>query len=85
MSWLNHLSEFNELNELDQVSALNELRNELALDRFNISYSELEAIYEDNKDDSETLNRINSCNVVYPERVTELKAIDSEADNQSLE
>ena len=67
------------------MSAISELRNELAMSQFNISFQELEAIYEDNKDDLQTLQKINSCKVVYPERLTELSMLDTEFDNQESE
>ncbi|HAY56570.1 MAG TPA: hypothetical protein DCX49_03980, partial [Flavobacteriales bacterium] len=56
-------------NEL--TSAVNELRNELALAKFGMTYAALEEAYDKNKDDLETLARISAVRAVYPQRISE--------------
>ena len=51
-------------NELQ--SAVNELRDELALEKFGMTYSQLEDIYDRNKEDSKTLEKITAVRAVYP-------------------
>jgi len=62
-------------NELQ--SAVNELRDELALAKFGISYSELEEIYGKNKQDKRTLEKITAVRALYPQRISEAEPRDA--------
>ena len=55
-------------NELQ--SAVNELRDELALEKFGVTYSALEDVYDRNKEDSKTLEKITAVRAVYPQRIS---------------
>ena len=55
-------------NELQ--SAVNELRDELALEKFGMLYSQMEDIYDRNKEDSKTLEKITAVRAVYPQRIS---------------
>jgi biopolymer transport protein ExbD len=56
-------------NEL--TAAVNELRNELSMEKFGATYTALEEAYDKNKDDLETLAKINAVRAVYPQRISE--------------
>jgi len=62
-------------NELQ--SAVNELRDELALEMFGQSYSELEIIYGKNKQDKKTLDKIIAVRALYPQRISEAEPRDA--------
>ncbi|PCJ80937.1 MAG: hypothetical protein COA49_06415 [Bacteroidetes bacterium] len=62
-------------NELQ--SAVNELRDELALAKFGQTYRELEDIYGRNKQDKKTLDKITAVRAVYPQRISEAEPRDS--------
>ena len=62
-------------NELQ--SAVNELRDELALAKFGMSYRELEDIYSRNKQDKKTLEKITAVRAVYPQRISEAEPRDA--------
>lgn len=62
-------------NELQ--SAVNELRDELALTKFGMSYRELEDIYGRNKQDKKTLEKITAVRAVYPQRISEAEPRDA--------
>ena len=64
-------------NELQ--SAVNELRDELALAKFGVSYRELEDIYGKNKQDKSTLEKITAVRALYPQRISEAEPRDAEA------
>jgi hypothetical protein len=64
-------------NELQ--SAVNELRDELALEKFGMTYSQLEDIYDRNKEDSKTLEKITAVRAVYPQRISEAEPRDASA------
>ena len=64
-------------NELQ--SAVNELRDELALEKFGMSYSQMEDIYDRNKEDTKTLDRITAVRAVYPQRISEAEPRDASA------
>jgi biopolymer transport protein ExbD len=64
-------------NELQ--SAVNELRDELALVKFGQSYRELEDIYGRNKQDKKTLDKITAVRAVYPQRISEAEPRDAES------
>ena len=64
-------------NELQ--SAVNELRDELAIAKFGISYRELEDIYGKNKQDKSTLEKITAVRALYPQRISEAEPRDAEA------
>lgn len=56
-------------NELQ--SAVNELRDELALAKFGESYASLEDKYNRRSDDKQLLNKITAVRMVYPQRISE--------------
>lgn len=56
-------------NELE--AAVNELRDELAVAKFGVTYKELENEYERSPDDKDLLNRIYAIRLVYPQRISE--------------
>lgn len=56
-------------NELQ--SAVNELRDELAVAKFGRTYKELEDLYDRNADDKELLSKIVAVRSVYPQRISE--------------
>ena len=56
-------------NELQ--SAVNELRDELALAKFGRTYKEMEDLYDLNSNDSELLSKIIAVRSVYPQRISE--------------
>jgi biopolymer transport protein ExbD len=62
-------------NELQ--SAVNELRDELALEMFGQTYSELEIIYGKNKQDKKTLDKIIAVRALYPQRISEAEPRDA--------
>ena len=62
-------------NELQ--SAVNELRDELALAKFGMSYRDLEDIYGRNKQDKKTLAKITAVRSVYPQRISEAEPRDA--------
>ena len=62
-------------NELQ--SAVNELRDELALEKFGMLYSQMEDIYGRNKEDSKTLEKITAVRAVYPQRISEAEPRDA--------
>ena len=62
-------------NELQ--SAVNELRDELALAKFGMSYRELEDIYGRNKQDKKTLEKITAVRAIYPQRISEAEPRDA--------
>ena len=62
-------------NELQ--SAVNELRDELALAKFGMSYRDLEDIYGRNKQDEKTLAKITAVRSVYPQRISEAEPRDA--------
>jgi biopolymer transport protein ExbD len=64
-------------NELQ--SAVNELRDELALEKFGVTYSALEDVYDRNKEDSKTLEKITAVRAVYPQRISEAEPRDASA------
>jgi hypothetical protein len=64
-------------NELQ--SAVNELRDELALEKFGMSYSQMEDIYDRNKEDKKTLDKITAVRAVYPQRISEAEPRDASA------
>ncbi len=64
-------------NELQ--SAVNELRDELALSKFGVSYRELEEVYGKNKQDKSTLEKITAVRAVYPQRISEAEPRDAGA------
>jgi len=64
-------------NELQ--SAVNELRDELALEKFGKTYSELEEIYGRNKQDKKTLDKITAVRALYPQRISEAEPRDASA------
>lgn len=64
-------------NELQ--SAVNELRDELALEKFGMTYSQMEDIYDRNKEDAKTLDRITAVRAVYPQRISEAEPRDASA------
>ena len=64
-------------NELQ--SAVNELRDELAMEKFGLLYSQLEDIYDRNKDDSKTLEKITAVRAVYTQRISEAEPRDASA------
>ena len=61
-------------NELQ--SAVNELRDELALAKFGMSYRDLEDIYGRNKQDKKTLAKITAVRSLYPQRISEAEPRD---------
>jgi len=64
-------------NELQ--SAVNELRDELALEKFGTTYRELEEIYGRNKQDKKTLDKITAVRALYPQRISEAEPRDASA------
>lgn len=62
-------------NELQ--SAVNELRDELALAKFGQSYSKLEEVYGKNKQDKKTLDKIIAVRALYPQRISEAEPRDA--------
>ena len=62
-------------NELQ--SAVNELRDEVAIAKFGMSYRELEDIYGRNKQDKKTLQKIAAVRAVYPQRISEAEPRDA--------
>jgi len=62
-------------NELQ--SAVNELRDELAIAKFGKSYRELEDIYGRNKQDKSTLQKITAVRALYPQRISEAEPRDA--------
>ena len=64
-------------NELQ--SAVNELRDELALSKFGVSYRELEEVYGKNKQDKTTLEKITAVRALYPQRISEAEPRDAGA------
>jgi hypothetical protein len=62
-------------NELQ--SAVNELRDELALAKFGQSYSKLEDVYSKNKQDKRTLDKITAVRALYPQRISEAEPRDA--------
>ena len=58
-------------------SAVNELRDELALEMFGQTYSELEIIYGKNKQDKKTLDKIIAVRALYPQRISEAEPRDA--------
>ena len=62
-------------NELQ--SAVNELRDELALAKFGMTYRQLEDIYGRNKQDKKTLEKITAVRSVYPQRISEAEPRDA--------
>ena len=62
-------------NELQ--SAVNELRDELALAKFGMTYRQLEEIYGRNKQDKKTLEKITAVRSVYPQRISEAEPRDA--------
>ena len=64
-------------NELQ--SAVNELRDELALSKFGVSYRELEEVYGKNKQDKGTLEKITAVRALYPQRISEAEPRDAGA------
>jgi len=60
-------------------SAVNELRDELALEKFGMSYSQMEDIYDRNKEDKKTLDKITAVRAVYPQRISEAEPRDASA------
>ena len=64
-------------NELQ--SAVNELRDELALEKFGMLYSQMEDIYDRNKEDKKTLDKITAVRAVYPQRISEAEPRDASA------
>ena len=64
-------------NELQ--SAVNELRDELALSKFGVSYRELEEVYGKNKQDKSTLEKITAVRALYPQRISEAEPRDAGA------
>jgi len=62
-------------NELQ--SAVNELRDELALAKFGQSYSKLEEVYGKNKQDKRTLDKITAVRALYPQRISEAEPRDA--------
>jgi biopolymer transport protein ExbD len=64
-------------NELQ--SAVNELRDELALEKFGKTYRELEEIYGRNKQDKKTLDKITAVRALYPQRISEAEPRDASA------
>ncbi|MDG2209197.1 MAG: biopolymer transporter ExbD [Flavobacteriales bacterium] len=56
-------------NELQ--SAVNELRDELAVAKFGRTYKEMEDLYDLNSNDSELLSKIIAVRSVYPQRISE--------------
>ncbi len=62
-------------NELQ--SAVNELRDELALAKFGLTYRELEDKYSRNKQDKKTLEKITAVRSVYPQRISEAEPRDA--------
>jgi biopolymer transport protein ExbD len=64
-------------NELQ--SAVNELRDELAVAKFGKSYRELEDIYGRNKQDKSTLEKITAVRALYPQRISEAEPRDAGA------
>jgi len=64
-------------NELQ--SAVNELRDELALSKFGVSYRALEEVYGKNKQDKATLEKITAVRALYPQRISEAEPRDAGA------
>ena len=64
-------------NELQ--SAVNELRDELAIEKFGMTYGQMEDIYDRNKEDSKTLEKITAVRAVYPQRISEAEPRDASA------
>ncbi|MDG2311574.1 MAG: biopolymer transporter ExbD [Flavobacteriales bacterium] len=64
-------------NELQ--SAVNELRDELALSKFGVSYRELEEVYGKNKQDKTSLEKITAVRALYPQRISEAEPRDAGA------
>ncbi len=64
-------------NELQ--SAVNELRDELSLAKFGMTYRDLEDIYGRNKQDKKTLEKITAVRSVYPQRISEAEPRDASA------
>jgi biopolymer transport protein ExbD len=62
-------------NELQ--SAVNELRDELAIAKFGKSYRDLEDIYGRNKQDKSTLQKITAVRALYPQRISEAEPRDA--------
>ena len=58
---------------------MNELRDELALEKFGMTYSQMEDIYDRNKEDAKTLDRITAVRAVYPQRISEAEPRDASA------
>ena len=56
-------------NELQ--TAVNELRDELAVNKFGRTYKELEDLYDRDADNLELLNQITAVRSVYPQRISE--------------
>lgn len=56
-------------NELQ--SAVNELRDELALDTYGMNYDQLEAEYEKDRENEELKGRLYTIRAVYPQRISE--------------
>jgi hypothetical protein len=64
-------------NELQ--SAVNELRDELAIEKFGMTYAQMEDIYDRNKEDTKTLEKITAVRSVYPQRISEAEPRDASA------
>jgi len=64
-------------NELQ--SAVHELLDELALEKFGMSYAQMEDIYDRNKEDKKTLDKITAVRAVYPQRISEAEPRDASA------
>ena len=64
-------------NELQ--SAVNELRDELSLAKFGMTYRQLQDIYGLNKQDKKTLEKITAVRSVYPQRISEAEPRDANA------
>ena len=61
-------------NELE--AAVNELRDELSMAKFNVSYAALEERYSRTKEES-LLDKIKSIRLVYPQRISEAEPRDA--------
>ncbi|MDA0946546.1 MAG: biopolymer transporter ExbD, partial [Bacteroidetes bacterium] len=64
-------------NELQ--SAVNELRDELSLEKFGMTYGQMEDVYDRNSEDTKLLEKITAVRSVYPQRISEAEPRDASA------
>jgi hypothetical protein len=60
-------------------SAVNELRDELSLEKFGMTYGQMEDVYDRNSEDTKLLEKITAVRSVYPQRISEAEPRDASA------